>query len=171
MFELLILEGARGSNIDDSKDALIARLLTFGNAVPADVELGYHLCYGDMNHRHSVEPRDTALMVEVANALSHGLKRKLNYVHMPVPRDRFDDAYFAPLAGLATGPETELYLGLVHMTGGEEGVRRRIAAASRVRSDFGIGTECGFGRRPPETVVPLLRLHAAAAEGRTAEAR
>ncbi len=171
VFELLILEGGRESNIDDSRAALVARLLACGNAVPADADLGFHLCYGDMNHRHSIEPRDTALMVEIANALTRGLQRKLNYIHMPVPRDRFDDAYFAPLAGLALAPETELYLGLVHMTGGEDGIRRRIAAASRVRPDFGIGTECGFGRRPPETIVPLLHLHAAAAEGRTAEAR
>ncbi len=171
VFELLILEGGRESNIDDSREALVARLLVCGNAVPAEADLGFHLCYGDMNHRHSIEPRDTALMVEIANALTRGLQRNLNYIHMPVPRDRFDDAYFAPLAGLALAPETELYLGLVHMTGGEDGIRRRIAAASRVRPDFGIGTECGFGRRPPETIVPLLHLHAAAAEGWTAEAR
>jgi hypothetical protein len=171
VFELLILEGGRQSHIDDSQDALFAKLLTCGNAVPADADLGFHLCYGDMNHRHSIEPRDTALLVETTNALSRGLQRKLDYVHMPVPRDRSDEAYFAPLAGLAIAPETELYLGLVHMTGGEDGIRRRIDAANRVRPDFGIGTECGFGRRPPETIVPLLRLHAAAAEGRTAEAR
>jgi hypothetical protein len=27
-------------------------------------------------------------------------------------------------------------------------------------SDFGIGTECGFGRRDPATILPLLQLHA-----------
>jgi hypothetical protein len=30
-----------------------------------------------------------------------------------------------------------------------------------VRKDFGIATECGFGRRPPETVPELLALHRA----------
>jgi hypothetical protein len=29
---------------------------------------------------------------------------------------------------------------------------------------FSIGTECGFGRRKPETIPELLRVHAAAAE-------
>jgi hypothetical protein len=25
---------------------------------------------------------------------------------------------------------------------------------------FGVATECGFGRRPPESIEPLMRLHA-----------
>lgn len=165
VFELLILEGGRTTYIDDSREALIARLARFGEAIPAGVQLGYHLCYGDMNHRHSIEPKDTALMVEVANALTSALKRPIDYVHMPVPRDRSDEAYFAPLAGLRLAPSTEVYLGLVHVTGGIDGIRKRIAAARRVREDFGIGTECGFGRRPPETIAALLNLHAEAARG------
>jgi hypothetical protein len=123
------------------------------------VELGYHFCYGDNNHKHSLEPRDMSVMVDLANALIAALHRPVDFMHMPVPRDRADDAYFAPLAQLAIPPSTELYLGLVHFTDGEAGTRRRIAAASKVRTDFGIGTECGFGRRPSETIVPLLELH------------
>jgi hypothetical protein len=30
----------------------------------------------------------------------------------------------------------------------------------RTVPDFGIATECGFGRRAPETILDLLRLHA-----------
>jgi hypothetical protein len=30
--------------------------------------------------------------------------------------------------------------------------------------NFAIATECGFGRRPVETIPELLRIHAAAAE-------
>ena len=79
---------------------------------------------------------------------------------MPVPKERDDDAYFAPLAGLALKPGCELYLGLLHRTGGIDGTRRRIAAAEKAVSDFGIATECGFGRRPAETIPALLRQHA-----------
>ena len=43
---------------------------------------------------------------------------------------------------------------------GLQGARRRIAAAREAVPAFGIATECGFGRRPPETVLPLLDLHA-----------
>jgi hypothetical protein len=77
-----------------------------------------------------------------------------------VPRDRSDLAYFEPFAGLALGPETDFYLGLIHLTDGLEGTKRRIEAARHVVPEFGVGTECGFGRRPPETVHELLRLHA-----------
>ena len=159
VIECLILEGFRQSFIDDSPAELVERLRVAGDSVPADVELGYHFCYGDNNHKHSVEPRDMSVMVDLANALTVALHRPIDFIHMPVPRDRVDDAYFGPLERLALAPSTELYLGLVHLTDGEAGTRRRIAAASRVRTDFGLGTECGFGRRPSETIVPLLELH------------
>ena len=80
---------------------------------------------------------------------------------MPVPRDRDDDPYFSPLRDLNLKSGTELYLGLIHLTDGIEGAKRRAAAAKRVIPDFGVATECGFGRRPPETIPDLLRLHRA----------
>ena len=82
-----------------------------------------------------------------------------------MPRGRDDDAYFAPLKRLALTPGTELILGLVHHTDGVAGTRRRITAAERAVSEFGIGTECGFGRRPVSPIPDLLRVHAEAADG------
>ncbi|MDE0059716.1 MAG: hypothetical protein OXI22_16610 [Defluviicoccus sp.] len=145
--------------------ALIERIARLGDAVPAEVELGFHLCYGDMNHRHWKEPEDTAVLVRIANAIAASVARPIDWIHIPVPRERDDDAYFAPLAGLALDPGTRLHLGLVHFTDGIAGARRRIAAAERVVSGFGIATECGFGRRDPETVLSLLDLHRAIAGG------
>jgi len=95
----------------------------------------------------------------VANAISAGVTRTINWIHMPVPRDRSDDAYFAPLRNLKLHPETELYLGLVHFTDGVEGTRQRIATAVQYVPTFGVATECGLGRRPPETIATLLRIH------------
>ena len=80
---------------------------------------------------------------------------------MPVPRDRDDDDYFRPLQDLST--DTRLFLGLVHYTDGVEGTTRRIETAKRYVSDFGIATECGFGRRPKEQVPELLDIHRQAA--------
>jgi hypothetical protein len=60
-------------------------------------------------------------------------------------------------------PETELILGLVHHTGGIDGTRRRLQTARRHAVDFGIATECGFGRRNPGTIPELLGIHVAAA--------
>ena len=53
-------------------------------------------------------------MVEIANATSTGVARPIQFFHMPVPKGRTDDAYFAPLDNLRLHPETELYLGLIH---------------------------------------------------------
>jgi len=56
-------------------------------------------------------------------------------------------------------PETKLSLGLVHFTDGVTGARARIAAAEKVTKGFMIATECGLGRRKPETIPELLRIH------------
>src|SRR5262245_20321600 len=135
-------------------------LIDLGNHVPRDIELLFHFCYGDSNHRHVVEPTDMGDMVAMANRLSQGMARSIELIHMPVPRDRTDDSYFAPLKGLDLKQGTRLRLGLVHHSHGVEGTRRRLAAAERVVKDFSIATECGFGRRPPETIAELLRIHA-----------
>ncbi|HZR99998.1 MAG TPA: hypothetical protein VFE37_14895 [Chloroflexota bacterium] len=164
--EFSTLDGLGPPPTPEVKQAILDRLVRVGNRVPHAVELGYHLCYGDYGHKHFKEPTDTGVLVEVANAIAGGLTHPLTWLHLPVPRDRDDEAYFAPLRGLRLSPATELYLGLVHHTDGVAGTRRRLATAERiVPREFGIATECGFGRRPPETIPELLRIHAAVARG------
>lgn len=141
--------------------ASFSRILTdLAERVPADIELMFHFCYGDSNHKHVIEPIDMGDMVDVANRLSADIKRPIDLIHMPVPRDRSDDAYFTPLAKLRLRPETELSLGLVHFTDGARGTRERLATAERYIQAFSIATECGFGRRNPSTIPELLRIHA-----------
>lgn len=144
--------------------ASFSRILTdLAERVPADIELIFHFCYGDSNHKHVVEPRDMGDMVDMANRLSADIKRPIQLIHMPVPRDRADDDYFAALARLRLHPETELSLGLVHYTDGIAGTRGRLAAAERHVARFSVATECGFGRRNPSTIPELLKIHAAVA--------
>jgi hypothetical protein len=134
--------------------------IRLGNAVPKDVALLFHLCYGDFNHKHSVEPADLAMCVAFANAVSAGIGRPIALFHMPVPRNRSDDAYFVPLQNLKLRPETTVALGLVHHTDGITGTRKRVATAEKYLSEFAISTECGFGRRPRDTIPELLNIHA-----------
>ena len=145
-------------------EELVEAFARLGNRVPTDVELGIHLCYGDPGHKHVREPTDTGRMVDLYHRLATAIRRPITWLHMPVPRDRDDESYFSPLHNLRLKSGTELYLGLIHLTDGIEGAKRRVAAAERVVSNFGIATECGFGRRPPDTVPELLRLHRAAVE-------
>ncbi|MET7747712.1 hypothetical protein [Micromonospora sp. NPDC005367] len=161
--EFGMMEGVFPSWIADLEQGIFDRLIRLGNAVPADVEVGYHLCYGSGKNRHFIEPQDAGRLVTVANTLTDKLARPITWIHLPVPIDRTDPAYFAPLRGLRLSADTELYLGLIHLTDGVEGARRRIGAARAAVDTFGVATECGFGRRAPETIPALLALHAAVA--------
>lgn len=158
-FEFGMLEGVFPVWFEDVKGGILERLLRLSRQAPPDVELGYHFCYGDVQHRHFKEPADAGKLVDVANALAASLGRPLNWIHLPVPRDRVDEAYYAPLGELRLRPETELYLGLVHHTDGVEGTARRMEVARRFVSGFGIATECGWGRRAQVTIPELLRIH------------
>ena len=154
-----IWEGFYPAYFDDPRQGVIDRLRGCAEIIPADVELGFHLCYGDFGHKHFMNPTDLGVSTEIINRLVAASPRGLDFVHVPVPIDRDDDAYFAPLRELAIDPGTTLYVGLIHHGDGVEGARRRITAARRQRADFGVATECGFGRRPPETLEALLALH------------
>jgi hypothetical protein len=156
--------GRYGQTKAEMQERFAAIVTELGNRVPAGVDLIYHLCYGDSGHRHVIEPTDMGDMVEFANRVSRQIARPIQLIHMPVPRNRADDAYFAPLRRLELRPETELCLGLVHYTDGIDGARGRLAAAKNHVRDFSIATECGFGRRDPATIPALLRLHAEIAD-------
>jgi methionine synthase II (cobalamin-independent) len=133
-------------------------------AVPQDIEMGFHLCYGDVDAAHLVEPVDATKMVELANLILGNAGRPVAYIHMPVPVSRTDDAFFAPLTQLRLPASTELYLGLVHVSDGVEGTRRRMAVASKYVPKFGIASECGISRgRHPDLAIEFLRVYAAAA--------
>lgn len=154
----------------DLQGDIMTRMKRLAGAVPDDVELGFHLCYGDYDAKHFVEPLDATKLVEVANALTATVRHPIAYVHMPAPINRSDYAYFKPLSNLKLSPRTELYLGLVHADG-VEATQKRIAAASKYVSDFGIATECGMARsRTPEMVRKLLEVYAGASEEPEAKA-
>jgi hypothetical protein len=133
--------------------------------VPQAVELGFHLCYGDLDAQHFVQPADATKMVELANLIVASAGRPIAWMHMPVPIDRGDDAFYAPLQDLKLAPGTELYLGLVHAKDGAAGTKRRMEVARKYAPAFGIATECGIARaRTPELVREILAVHAAAAK-------
>jgi hypothetical protein len=162
--EMVIWDGQKTDAVphaDEPHDQLIARAQRLCAAVPDDVELGLHLCYGDFAGRHFVEPKDASRMVDFANALMGSIAHKLAYVHMPVPVERSDDAFHRPFGDLKMTPGTELYLGVVHAKDGVAGTKARIAAARRHAPAFGIATECGMARaRSEATVRALLQIHA-----------
>jgi len=161
--EVLAWEGYYEPGPVDFRTETVDVLTKVGDAMPAAIELGYHLCYGSPADEHMVQPKDMGIMVGMANAVAAGVKRPIQFFHMPVPKGRSDDGYFAPLEKLKLGPQTELYLGLIHHNDAA-GDAARLAAARRHGRVDGIGTECGMARGDPARLPALLAAHARAAE-------
>ncbi|KAI4861514.1 hypothetical protein F4820DRAFT_460896 [Hypoxylon rubiginosum] len=144
---------------------LVDRVVRLCERIPEDVKLAFHLCYGDLRHKHFIEPQDTSLLVELANALlaRETLGRRTESIHLPVPKERTDSDYLAPLAGLkldnSSGSKPPyVYLGVVHAND-EAGTKKRIETAqASVPFPFGVATECGLGRTPPEEIDSILRI-------------
>lgn len=161
--EVLAWEGYYEKGPVDFHTECIQVLKAVGDCVPEPIELGYHLCYGSPADEHLVQPKDAGIMVEMTNAIAGAVRRSIQFFHLPVPKDRTDDAFFVPLDKLEIAPETHLYLGLVHHND-ENGNAGRIAAARRhVRVD-GIATECGMARGDPSRLPALLSAHTRLAE-------
>jgi SAM-dependent methyltransferase len=157
--EFGMLEGDVPVWFEDVRAGILERLIRLGRLVPPDVELGFHFCLGHDETRPRHVPADLASMVEIGNALSAGLDRPLNWLHVPVPTERRDDGFLAPLAGLRLQATTELYLGLVHAGEPKEDSARAIAAAHELVGEFGVATPCGWGRLPPRDVPELTAAH------------
>ena len=161
--EFGIIEGCFPTYLSNPLPDIVERLVSLGNSVPRDIEMGYHLCYGDSEHEHFVEPKDMTHLVAVASSVADQLSRPLNWIHFPVPIERDDEEYFEPARSLNLSAATEIYLGLIHTRDGTEGALRRIKAAQSQFKQFGVATECGLGRRSPEIISDLLELHSSIA--------
>ena len=158
-FEFGMLEGDVPAWFPDVEGGIVERLLRIARLVPPDVELGFHFCSGHDERKPRHVPRDLGAMVAIANTLAAGLERPLDWIHMPVARERPDAEFVAPLRGLRLHAGTELYLGLVHPGEPADETRRRIAAAHEAAPEFGIATPCGWGRLPPRDVPALVATH------------
>jgi hypothetical protein len=161
--EVLAFEGYFKDRPADYKQRTFDMLGRLGEAVPMGVELGYHLCYGSPADEHLVQPKDAAVLVEMLEGIAAATKRPIDFFHIPVPKERTDEAFYAPLRNWKRPAGTELYLGLLHHDD-ETGDRTRVAVAKNFLSDFGLSAECGWGRTEPGRLPGLLKGHRAAAE-------
>ena len=161
--EVLAFENYFKDRPADYKKQTFDMLGRLGDSVPTGAELGYHLCYGSPADEHLVQPKDSAILVEMLNGIAAATKRRIDFFHIPVPKDRTDDAYYAPLKDWKRPAGTKLYLGLLHHDD-DAGDKARIAVAQRHVPDFGLSAECGWGRTEPGRLPGLLKGHRVAAE-------
>lgn len=157
--EVLAWEGVYDTGPVDFRSECLETLEAVGDAVPASIDFGYHLCYGSPADEHIVQPKDAALMVDMVNAVAERVKRKIDFFHLPVPKQRTDEAFYVPFNNLKIKPETDLYLGLIHHND-EAGNATRLALARRHTRVDGVATECGMGRGDPTRLPALLAAHA-----------
>jgi hypothetical protein len=144
-----------------------ADIAELSRAVPDDALLGFHWCYGTWGGWPMTAMADLALCVRLSNEAVRRSARRVDYVHMPVIQEP-DDAFFAPLAGLDIG-DTNVFLGVVHETGGMEAFRRRMDLAKKRLPSFGIAGVCGYGRIDPKDLPGVLAVHVACAEALAAK--
>ncbi len=159
--EVLMFEDYYDFRPDDYKEQILSGLARVGDAVPAGIDLGYHFCYGSPRNEHLLQPADLGIVVEMANGVIGRVGREIQFIHIPVPRDRADDAYFEPLAGLDRPDGCELFFGLIH-DDDEAGDRARLERALAHVPVAGVSCECGWGRADPERVPGLLDSHVTA---------
>jgi hypothetical protein len=149
------------AEIENANREIIDSLCAACAAVPGDVELGIHLCYGDLDGKHFVDPVDAGKMVSLANTIIEAA-RPINFLHLPIPLSARSEEFFRPLSALRLPSTADLYLGVVQQADGVSGAQKRIEMASRYISGFGIATECGIARtRTPQIVADLIKTHAA----------
>ena len=95
------------------KKQIFDMLGRLGDAVPAGVEMGYHLCYGSPRDEHWCSPRTPP-----SGRDDERHRRRHQAAHRlpahPVPKDRTDDAFYAPLKDFKAPKGMKLYLGLLH---------------------------------------------------------
>jgi len=167
--EFGILEEAFAPGGAQAFDAIVAALARCVDQVPAGIPVGLHLCYGDYGHQHFMQPESLALQVRVLNAVTAAAGRPVSFVSFTVPQYQHDESYFAPLAGLTAGPDTELNFALVPYHPAEQApgttsdqvrlIDAALAASPGGRRDWGICTECGMGRVSRDEILALIDLH------------
>jgi hypothetical protein len=160
--EVLLFENYFPVREENYRTKVFEQFARLGAAVPNDVELGFHLCYGSPGDQPLLILKDATVLVELMNGIADFVRRPVEFLHIPVPK-RADQAFFEPLRGWRRPPGTHLYTGLLQFDD-DSGNRARITTAHRVVSGFGVAAECGFGRTDPRRVPLILAGHRAAAE-------
>ena len=156
--EVLIFNNYFPNRSKNYKEEVFDQLTRIGNMIPADVELGYHICYGSPGDDHIVKPKDFAMSVELANGIFKNTRRSVEFIHLPGTHGQPRNEFYEPLKNLKMPKNCEIYLGLLFFDD-KDGDNKRIAAARKILPNFGISTVCGLGRANPERVPSLLNSH------------
>ena len=160
-YETQDLEGVLAWTGEGAWERFAGPVTRLTRLIPAEVLVGYHLCYGTFPEWPMYEARDLGLLVRMANFAVSNSGRTVDWLHLAGPRylRSEDRGFFRPLVDLEPGG-ARVFLGIVLPIDGVAGLRRRHATASRYLSDFGVAMYCGFGRQPGADGTETMREHA-----------
>jgi hypothetical protein len=130
--------------------------------IPAEVVVGYHLCFGTLGGWPCFIPKNLSLEVEYTNAIVAAAGRRIDFVHIPTLY-RADEAFYAPLKDLHIG-DARLYLGMIHDMYDIDAFKGRLHTARKYFPDFGLAAPCGFGRQDASEVPQIVKDHLTALE-------
>jgi hypothetical protein len=116
------------------------------SAIPPEVALGYHLCFGSVNGWPSRQPEDLTGTVLLLNEVAAASARPVDFIHFPTV-GKSDESYFRPLADLRVG-DARAYVGAIHHLQGPGGLEAQLRTVREFLPDFGLAAPCGFGRAP-----------------------
>lgn len=121
-----------------------------------------------MEHKHFFEPTSLQAVTDRTLAILARTPHKIAYSHFPVPQSAMArlSKYLSPLTVLYPALQKhgcELYFGVARF-GDLEGTQKRIEEAKKFAPEFGVATECGWGRTPPEEIEETMRLLAEVSE-------
>jgi hypothetical protein len=116
------------------------------SAVPREVAIGYHSCFGTLDGWPTRQPGSLHGTVRLLNAAVRASGRPVDFVHFPTGAS-VQEEYFEPLRKLDVGG-ARIYFGAIHHISGPGGLARQVEIASRLLDDFGLAAPCGFGRAP-----------------------
>jgi len=125
---------------------LVAPVADIAPAIPQEVALGYHGCFGTLSGWPSRQPTDLGGTVTLLNEAIAATGRRVDFLHLPT-LGTADDAFFAPLERLRA-PDAKVYLGAIHHMHDADGLRRQLQTVRRHLAEFGLAAPCGFGRAP-----------------------
>lgn len=115
-------------------------------AIPAEVAVGYHSCYGTLDGWPSRQPQDALGTVLLLNAVVEASARTVEFVHFPTLGEA-EEAFFEPLEEMEL-QGARAYVGAIHKLHNPEGLKAQIKCIKKFLPEFGLAAPCGFGRAP-----------------------
>lgn len=138
---------------DWTPSQMVDAVASVAEHIPSEAELGFHVC--SIWHHDPAGGQDNSVLVDAANALAARIRRPIAYFHIPVVPEHDRVEHFEPFRYLKLAPQTKLFLGLLNLSDGLDGARKRIALAETVVADFGISFYCGLGM-PKKDMAALI---------------